>query len=272
MQLTRKQASIIFVMLFYFSLVTWSVIGTVNSALPIGVHGDTPLTDFWYVQIGGPHDSLLLDTVMMVVMTNIGAFWFIYIKNNKSFYHVQARIGYKIFLQEAASKSFLSAFFLSIATKLYELLVIVLLTKRLPSNTILPVGARYGLGPFYDNTLLSFAIFVLLSSLGWGAYAVFIFALGLFIKKNSIYLVLGAVLGTVLITGIALFATFNLNLSRVLYMLLPSTLIAPGQLQFGIFNGHSPNVYLSFLIATLIYAGSAVLLFHLWREHRKVRE
>ena len=39
MQLTRKQASIIFVMLFYFSLVTWSVIGTVNSALPIGVHG-----------------------------------------------------------------------------------------------------------------------------------------------------------------------------------------------------------------------------------------
>ncbi|EGF47470.1 hypothetical protein AAULR_24596 [Lacticaseibacillus rhamnosus MTCC 5462] len=46
MQLTRKQASIIFVMLFYFSLVTWSVIETVNSALPIGVHGDTPLTDF----------------------------------------------------------------------------------------------------------------------------------------------------------------------------------------------------------------------------------
>ncbi|EGF47471.1 hypothetical protein AAULR_24601 [Lacticaseibacillus rhamnosus MTCC 5462] len=48
----------------------------------------------------------MLDTIMMVVMTNIGAFWFIYIKNNKSFYHVQTRIGYKVFCKKQLRKAF----------------------------------------------------------------------------------------------------------------------------------------------------------------------
>ncbi|MDE3316708.1 hypothetical protein [Lacticaseibacillus zeae] len=272
MYLTNGKKIVGFMLIAYFAVVTWVAVQVVTSNLGVGIHGDTPLTDFLYMQFGGSQSSVLFDSLTMMLLTGAGAFLFIYIKNNRAFYMVQQRIGYTAFLKRAVIASFLSAFGLSIITKLYELTVIIIAAGRLPSNVVLPKIARFGNGPFDDNTLLSFAIFVLLSSIGWGIYAIFIFAIGLFVRKNSIYIVLGAVLGIGLITGIALLGNLNLIVSHVLYVIFLPTLIAPGQIRLNIFQNHQPNVYISFLLAALAYAGMSWLVMQLWLKRRKVAE
>lgn len=272
MHLTNGKKITTFILIFYFTIISWITVQVVDRNWSVGIHGETPLTDFWYIQLGGAEDSIIIDSLMMTLLTILGAFLFIYIKNNRSFYMVQQRIGYTVFLKRAMIASFLGAFGLSIITKLYELIIIVLTTKKLPSNIILPKNIRFGNGPFYDNTLLSFAIFVLLSSIGWGVYAIFIFAVGLFVRKNSIFIVLGVVFGLSLITGIALGANFSLFTAHILYVILLTTLISPGQLRMGIFQLHQPNVYISFFWAALAYAGMSWLIMKLWLKRRKVAD
>ena len=247
---------------------------TVNANLGVGIHGDTVLTDFWYVQFAGPGDPMVVAVATLVLYTALPAFMYIYLNNNSAFFNVQQRLNYHGFLKLATRTTFSGAFGFSIVTKLYELILIMAMVHTWPSNVILPQQIRFGLGPFNDNTLLSFAMFALISSIGWGIFAVFVFSIGLFIKKNSIFLILGALIATGLIVGPGLLVMVlpkSLLFASFINVLFIPSLIAPGQMVLAVFNGKTPNVYLTFLIATAIYSSAAWLLTGLWIKHRTTR-
>lgn len=95
--------------------------------------------------------------------------------------------------------------------------------------------------------------FTLFSAIGWGVFAVFIFSLGIFIQKTSIHFILGAIIGTNLIVLPTIFV-FNLGIKSIPFFslwFLPK-LIAPGQLDFNLANGHNINDYILFLFSFFI--------------------
>ncbi|NVY95967.1 hypothetical protein HU830_02010 [Lactobacillus sp. DCY120] len=195
-------------------------------------------------------------------LTSYGSFKSIYIKNNNYFNNVNQRIGYVSFLKKASLRTFFVAFFISLLTKIYQLILSFIILKKLPSNVVIPAE----LSPFADNRFSSCVIFIILASLGWGIYAVFIFSLGLFIKKNSIYLVLGAIVGTLLILIPGMFSRI---LTYGMYILLLPTLIAPGQMTFGILGGKHPNVYIGFLLSASIYLIFSLFLMYWWMVYKQ---
>ncbi len=206
----------------------------------------------------------------MILYTIFGSTLFIYIKNNHTFYNIQQRIEYVKFLKISASITFLSAFLLSIFTKIYELLFIIILLRRFPSNIKLEKFLIQP--PFNDNTLKSMIIFTLLSAIGWGIFAVFIFSLGLFIRKTSIYFVLGATVGTSLIVIPGIFVPI-LGIKSVPFFslwFLPS-LIAPGQLNFAVSNGQNINVYTLFFFSFFIYSTISWILMRQWIIRKRRR-
>lgn len=255
----------IYLLIIYFILITWLTFQVININKGLQINGNSPLTYFWEIQFSGPSSSLIIDTISMIIFSVYGSTIYIYIKNNNFFYSVQQRIGYTKFVKYAVVKTFFYATLLSLLTKVYELLLICLVIKKIPSNIALSQELLLGRNPLDDNTIKGYFIFLLLSSIGWGIYSIFILSIGLFVKKMGIYFVLSPIIGTtlILIPGILVPA---LGVSWVPFFstwFIPS-LIAPGQLGFAVSNGHSPNIYILFIFSTLIYSTLSFLVMKIW--------
>ncbi|AIM26159.2 hypothetical protein MEPL4_7c00390 [Melissococcus plutonius] len=266
----RKRYIQLFSLFIYLVAITWLILQVIKINSGLKFNGTIPLIDFWNIQLSGVDSSLIVDTLTMILYTTFGSILFIYIKNNHTFYNIQQRIGYVKFLKISASITFLSAFLLSIFTKIYELLFIIILLRRFPSNIKLEKFLIQP--PFNDNTLKSMIIFTLLSAIGWGIFAVFIFSLGLFIRKTSIYFVLGATVGTSLIVIPGIFVPI-LGIKSVPFFslwFLPS-LIAPGQLNFAVSNGQNINVYTLFFFSFFIYSTISWILMRQWIIRKRRR-
>ncbi|NVY96589.1 hypothetical protein HU830_05365 [Lactobacillus sp. DCY120] len=267
--LTRKKWLTLVSIGIYILVITGLTLYQIKKNMGAGVDGTTPLTNFWYFQFGGVGDSLISATLTLILFTTIASMESIYLKNNNTFYNVQTRIGFGEFLRRSVGKVLALTFSLTVIIKLYQLGLISLIFGQLPSNIILPEPIRYGLGPFDDNLLTSWLIFTLLSALGWGIYAIFVFAVGLFVPKNSVYLVLGVVLGIIALTIPGILSRINSILTYLMYFIFIPTLIAPGQATFGVWGGKFPPVYLTFSSAALIYLGSAFLLMRVWVSRQR---
>lgn len=256
------------ILIIYFVTITALVLNVLKVNSGLAVDGTMPLTNFWNIQLSGADSSLSLEIITMMLFTTFTPSLFIYMKNNQFFGNIHQRIGYEKFLKDSLVKSFMSAFILSFITKVYELTLISVLLNEFPSNIILEDNLI--IPPFSDNTLKSWIIFVLLSSIGWGIYAVFIFSIGLFIKKNSLYLIIGAIVGSILIVvpGMLVPILGALSVPFFSTWFLPS-LVAPGQMDFIISNGVNNNVYIYYIFSVLIYLTISWGLIQKWLVQKR---
>lgn len=266
----RLRSIILLFVLIYLAIMSVEIVITLDEERDIIKNGATVLSSFWDIQFGGPGGGLFSEIMSLIIITFVGSFSFIYLKNNHAFYNVQQRIDYRGYLSLALRRTMIAAAVLSILVKIYQLLLILLITRTLPSNIPFPEEMMFGLTAFNDNTLMSVAVFTVLSAIGWAVYAAFIFSIGLFVKKNAVYVVLGAVVGLMLIALPSLINIPSELVSTLFYVFLMANMISPGQAIFNSFNGNPPNVYLAFVLASLFYAGIAYLLIRLWVRRQRM--
>lgn len=257
----KRKAVQILSLLLYLGVVSTIVIDTVHEYSDLPPIDHTLFTDFWYIQLGGPECSVMFHTLSMILFTTFSSYIFIYIKNNQSFLNVHQRIGYKGFVRTGFIRTFLAGAFLSALTLVYELVLFAILLKQVPSNIKLEECLIQP--PFDDNTISSWLIFVLLSSIGWGIYAMFIYSVGLFINKNSVFIIIGAVIGILLIIGPVLLLVSE-YLAFPLTVILFQSLTAPGQLNFNVYNAYNYNVFLISTLSGIFYLTASLGLANLW--------
>ena len=256
------------VLLLYLSLMTIHTIFVFNEIgiTVLDINGEMQMYLWWDVQFSGADADVIISLLSLILFTTFGSYTAIYIKNNPFFIFVQQRTGYKQFLKSTFLKTFSTCVCVSVITKVYGLLLISALCKQLPSNVKL--DELFLTTAFRDNTWGSWLTFVLLSSIGWGVYAILICAIGLFIKKNSVFLVSGGVIGILLILVPAM-TSFNEPTKVLVSPMLLVSLIEPGQLT--LFHGEitMQMIVLFYLLAIVIYLGISGLLVKKWVHDTK---
>lgn len=261
-----KRTTLIFtaVIIIFFSIITWTTLNTISSYRGISATAATAGNAFFNNQLAGIL-PVSVSTTMLVYFTASGSLIAVYCKNNPIFYNIQQRIGYDAFIKKALLRTAIVTTLSSLITSLYEILLITLMIHPIDLMFTENKNLSSGLGFFDNGSLSGIVIFIALSSLGWGVYASFIFSVGLFIKKTPVYLITGAVIGTILIVAPALISNaFNRTLVPFLNLFILPTLIVPGQMQL-VGNGPAITpVYSSFIIATTIYITVTWALTRLW--------
>ncbi|MCZ3727523.1 hypothetical protein [Lactobacillus jensenii] len=107
--------------------------------------------------------------------------------------------------------------------------------------------------------------YIVTSSIGWGIFSVFIFACGLYIKKNPLFIVSGAVLGLILLLLPTLYGMMNYFLYAVANVTEISTLIAPGMIDFA--SQKAPGgIMIIWIISAILYALIAWILMMTWQK------
>lgn len=250
-------------LLLYLSLMTIHTISVFNEIgiTVFDINGEMQMYLWWDVQFSGADADPVVNILSLILFTTFGSYTAIYIKNNPFFIFVQQRTGYKRFLKSTFLETFCTCVCVALITKAYELLLISALCKQLPSNVKL--DELFLTTAFRDNTWGSWLTFVLLSSIGWGIYAILICAIGLFIKKNSVFLVSGGVIGILLILVPAMIA-FNEPMKVLVSPVLLASLIEPGQLT--LFHGDITlqMIVLFYLLAISVYLVVSGLLVKHW--------
>lgn len=267
----RTRSIFLLFVLIYLAIVSAEMGSFIYDERDLFKDGTTALYNFWNFQfIGGSDNGLFSDISSLVVIPLVGSFVFIYLKNNHAFYNVQQRIGYRGYLRLALRRTMIGAAVFSVLIKIYQLLFVILLTRTMPSNDRVPEEMMFGQTAFNDNTLMSVAIYTVLSAVGWAIFAAFIFSIGLFIKKNSVYFVLGPVIGLSLLLVPIMVTPKDKLIDTVIYLFYFSNLMSPGQIIFNVFNGNPPNVYLAFVLACLFYGGIASILIRVWTKRQRM--
>lgn len=224
-------------------------------------NGTTPMSLWWLTQFAGTESLIMIDTLQLIIFTCLGSACGVYMKNNQFFTFVHQRIGYKRFLKSLYMQSFIAAFSFSVITNVYSLILFSVLCKQMPS--FVKIDDLLINTAFQDNTLPSWLVFVLMSALGWGIYAILICSIGLFIRKNSVYLVSGAIIGTLLIVVPAMLI-FNDSLRYLFSIVILPSLLVPGQVHFFQNFDTPPNVFLIFIFAASLYVVISSLIAKKW--------
>jgi hypothetical protein len=258
-------------LILYFVLVTWSTLRGCSAYSGVRKSGSVAVVVFYDLQFGGALQSIVVASAMLLTYSVIGSIFYIYVKNNRSFYNVHQRIGYRRFLQNGTLSAFFYAAVLAIVTSVYEMVLISVTFYKFNFYTKDTAFIAEGSKHFSQNTLIDLTTFVVLSAIGWGVYSVFIFSIGLFIKKTSIFVVLGVIVGTglILLSGMA-----NLGLGGKLasffYVWFLPVLISPGKMSFGAYLP-PVNILLAFWIAVLVYLAISWLIMRLWLKQMRWR-
>lgn len=272
--LKRTQKFVLIFLIIYFLMITWQFFIAAKSEaglIPLkGKAVDISVMLFFSIQPNGWNENIINLVILLALVPTFGAGLLIYFKNNNMFSAVQQRIGYHGFIKAGIIRSFIIGVVFSLITNLYQLALINLFYypfffKTRPLK--LYIGARPGY--FSTNQLIDLCSYVILAAIGWGIFAVLIFSIGLFVSKNSIYLVLGPCVGmglTLLSFIISLGNEFLLFLS---YLWFPFAVLAPGQFALG--SRLPPiNSYLLFVLVALLYLLFAAYLIKLWQQKRKL--
>ncbi len=198
--LSRTKKFILIILIIYLLLTTWQIVLAFKDGaglIPLnGKAVDISVMLFFSIQPNGWNENIINLVMMLAFVPTFGAGLLIYCKNNNMFGAVQQRIGYHDFIKGGIINSFIVGFLFSLMTNLYQLALIRVFYypfffKIRPRK--LYIGARPGY--FSTNQLIDLFSYVILAAVGWGIFAVFIFSIGLFVSKNSIYLILGPCVG-----------------------------------------------------------------------------
>lgn len=172
--------------------------------LAYAIHGNPPTLksnsygfDYMFnsVQPEGVEETMAGNIAVYLLLPIVGSDLAIYIKNNHELYSVIGRTGWKKFFQKSLSYAFIGAADLYWLGCLLEVLIISIFYRQFVYMPRAEIMLMRGDGYFSLNNLANLLIKVLLFGIGWGIYAAFIFAVALFIKKTSLCLFLGPVVG-----------------------------------------------------------------------------
>ncbi|WP_223896423.1 hypothetical protein [Lactobacillus huangpiensis] len=271
--LSRTKKFILIILIIYLLLTTWQIVLAFKDGaglIPLnGKAVDISVMLFFSIQPNGWNENIINLVMMLAFVPTFGAGLLIYCKNNNMFGAVQQRIGYHDFIKGGIINSFIVGFLFSLMTNLYQLALIRVFYypfffKIRPRK--LYIGVRPGY--FSTNQLIDLCSYVILAAVGWGIFAVFIFSIGLFVTKNSIYLILGPCVGLGLTLLSVLMSMGNKFLLFVSYSWFPFAVLAPGQ--FALASRLPPiNSYLLFMTVALIYLLFAACLIQLWRKKKR---
>ena len=262
-----------FAMLLYMLLITWQtflVIRNYKGILPVdGRASNVSINLFFSLQPGGYEDNFVIDIIMLILIPTLGSGLFVYFKNNNMFSLIQQRQGYFHFFKKSFKNIIFNSIFISVITNIYQVGLInwfyyPFFFKSLNSKTM----AGYRPGYFSTNEMIDLITYIVLAAIGWAIFSILVFSIGLFVNKNTFYLVLGPIVCLGLTLIIILTNVNNIVLRIISYIVLPYTLLAPGQYALA---GQLPpiNSYLSFLISMLLYLIIATELIRIWYKRKK---
>ncbi|BDR60037.1 hypothetical protein [Lactobacillus xylocopicola] len=264
----RTKKITIIALVLYALLITWHVFAAIkNDVKPQGTGLESALYLFLSVQPGGFHESVIVDLTEMALMSSAGAGFYLYLKNNNTFSNVQQRINYFGFFKQGIKHTFLGAVSLSLLTNLYELILInwfyYPFVYKVKSAFLSNSGNTY----FSSNSLVYIISYIALAAIGWGIFALLVFGIGLFVKKNALILTIGPITGLLLI----ILPILGSKGSKALQVLSISsffyTLISPGQENSSV--QYQPiNSILAYMLAVVIYLLIALVLIKLWQKQQ----
>ncbi|MDF7638928.1 hypothetical protein PT285_05885 [Lactobacillus sp. ESL0791] len=271
--LKRTNKIIIFLIIAYLLLEAGVVMAAIKDVSYTAPDGHKCIYLFFIVQIFGFREPMDMRLVKMILATIIGAGIFIYLKNNNSFINVQQRIGYRRFLKKGILTTFLSAASLSGLTCLYDFILISCLYHPFEFR-VNDTGYLSNLLEWYfsPSDLQTILMFVLMSSLGWGVFALLVFSIGLFIRKTALYLPIGFIIGLVLLfvpLVLVGLAPSNLLARQLTFTTFLPSLLAPGIHNLNMLPPLNPA--LAFIFAVVIYTTAAAILITIWYK-RKLRK
>lgn len=261
----RTNKIIIIALLGYLVFITYLVLSAINSELRprTTVDANSFIYMFNEVQPFGVYSSFSL-ILALLIFPIVGSFAPIFIKNNNGITNVLQRSGYAKFLRKASWQTFLLGMSFSLLSEIFEIILI-----NWNYAPIAFTNNSFYLGQFFNtfskNSLIQLLAYMVTSSIGWGIFSVFIFACGLYIKKNPLFIVSGAVLGLILLLLPTLYGMMNYFLYAVANVTEISILIAPGMISFA--GQKAPGgIMIIWIISAILFALIAWILMMTWQK------
>ncbi|MCT7875191.1 MAG: hypothetical protein N4Q11_02690 [Lactobacillus iners] len=261
----RTNKIIVLALLAYLILITYTILSAIKAEMRPGITIDAEsfIYMFELVQPFGVYDGFLL-TGTLLILPIIGSFVPIFVKNNNELNNVVQRIGYGNFLKKSVCQTFIVGLGFSFISQIYEIILINWNYAPIAfSNDSFYLAQRFN--TFSNNSFIQLLTYIVTSSIGWGIFSVFIFACGLYIKKNPLFIVSGAVLGLILLLLPTLYGMMNYFLYAVANVTEISTLIAPGMIDFA--SQKAPGgIMIIWIISAILYALIAWILIMTWQK------
>lgn len=212
-------------------------------------------------------DDPIYNLIELIFISISGSFIWIYMNNNSSKYLIIQRIGYINFLKKGILSSFSFAFILSLLLLTYQLILVSMFIHPL-SMTPVTNNLSTGISPFDNGYFWSTIQFIIMAAVGWGVFALLVFAIALWVKKTVIAIILGGAVGAALIVVPALLAQILPRyLSIFCYAIQASTLISPGSLNYPVLPSHQATSY--FPLSVFIYLFFSGILMFSWYKKRQ---
>ncbi|OQO71416.1 hypothetical protein BH747_00870 [Enterococcus villorum] len=155
--------------------------------------------------------------------------------------------------------NFIFSFMVSLLLKLVYLLYIHLFLR--PIDLSIPLAGSYDQS-LVPGIIMNLLFYLLLSSIGFGIFSVFLQLIGLFIKNDYVFRGLGIVIGILLIIGPAVLGSLSDQLAFLSNVLFLPMLITPGIDTLPIVSQYPPIFVVG--ASLLIYAFITILLAWLW--------
>ncbi|WEV41004.1 hypothetical protein [Lactobacillus sp. ESL0681] len=262
----RTKKIIVIAVILYLILITIYAFTTFKDRAGLLKQGNISVHTFFELQ-SGLNDNIMVDILEMFLFPLLGSVLFIYLKNN-SLVNLQQRIGYRGFLKRGITTTFLAGAGISLLTNLYEMGLINWFYYPFVYNFADPDLNSFRPSNLTNNDLTEIILFIIFAAIGWGIFAIFIFSVGLFVRKTALYFAMGPVLGLILILLPILGNIHSLVWRVFSYSWFVYTLIAPGQYTF---ISEAPPIKpgLSFVIAAIIYLAIAALLIGIWYSKQR---
>lgn len=150
---------------------------------------------FDMVQHDGANETTIGEIAIYLLVPMIGAALAIYLKNSHELYSIVSRIGWSRFFRKSIKYTFWSAVILYWLGCLLEMLIINIFYHPFVYQPFARDILIRGDGYFSLNNAVNLLIKTTLNGFGWGIFALFIFSLALFVKKNSLCFCLGPIVG-----------------------------------------------------------------------------
>lgn len=262
----RTKQIVIVGMLIYLLLITYVVFASIKEEMRPGLkfNVDNAIYMFSYVQPFGVGENFLITQILpFLLIPVLSSFYLIFIKNNNELSNVIQRIGYSNFLKQSVLKVFTIASLFSLIIELYELILINWFYSPLAfTKNSLFLSDR---ASFSHNSLVHLIMYILTSSIGWGIFSILIFAIGLFVSKNVVYILVGPIVAMIMILVPILGGVNNKILVFIANIIVTPALTSPGQVNIASQNPPL-GLFLTWIIIAVIYSLVAFLLVKLWHQ------
>lgn len=192
-----KTKKIFFIAVIIYLLVIVGQTGyAIYDNLPV-LNSNNYAFDYLYdmVQSDGANETVIGEVASYLLVPMIGASFAIYMKNSHEIYSIISRIGWNCFFKKSIKYTFWGAAFLYWLGCLIEMVMINIFYHHFVYQPFAQDILIRGDGYFSLNNLVNLFIKTALNGLGWGIFALFIFSIALFIKKTSLCLFLGPIVG-----------------------------------------------------------------------------